>query len=184
MKKLILLALASALLLTGCGSGGVSKASENSFVSGNGAAVVIDAKDRQSAPDISGATLDGSTFNLDKSKFTVINVWASWCAPCRAEAPIFQDFASKNSNISFVGILTRDNLSAARAFTKRFAISFPTLVDDSIIVKFRGSLTPNAIPTTLVIDDKGRIAARISGAVTVAGLQKVLEKVIGAPVNA
>lgn len=184
MKKLILLALASALLLTGCGSGGVSKASENSFVSGNGAAVVIDAKDRQSAPDIFGSTLDGSTFTLDKSKFTVINVWASWCAPCRAEAPIFQDFASKNSNISFVGILTRDNLSAARAFTKRFAISFPTLVDDSIIVKFRGSLTPNAIPTTLVIDDKGRIAARISGAVTVAGLQKVLEKVIGAPVNA
>ncbi len=184
MKKLFLVAIASTLFLTGCGSGGVSKASENSFVSGNGAAVVIDAKNRQVAPDISGKTLDGTSFTLDKSRFTVINVWASWCAPCRAEAPIFQDFASKNSSISFVGILTRDNLSAARAFTQRFAITFPSLVDDSLIVKFRGSLTPNAIPTTLVIDNQGKIAARISGAVTVAGLQKVLEKVIGAPVYA
>jgi len=184
MKKLFAVAISATLLLTGCGSGGLSKASENSFVSGNGAAVVIDAKDRQIAPVISGKTLDGSTFSLDRSKFTVINVWASWCAPCRAEAPIFQDFASKNSNISFVGILTRDNLSAARAFTQRFAISFPSLIDDSLIVKFRGSLTPNAIPTTLVIDNKGRIAARISGAVTVAGLKKVLEEVVGAPVNA
>jgi thiol-disulfide isomerase/thioredoxin len=101
MKKLSVIAISATLLLTGCGSGGLSKASENSFVSGNGAAVVIDAKDRQVAPAISGKTLDGSTFTLDASKFTVINVWASWCAPCRAEAPIFQQLVPLLSDLQF-----------------------------------------------------------------------------------
>jgi thiol-disulfide isomerase/thioredoxin len=183
MKRLITTLVISALLLTGCGSGGLSKASEKSFVAGSGAAVVIKAADRQSAPGISGETLDGSTYTMDKSKVTVINIWASWCAPCRAEAPIFQDFATKNPDIKFLGILTRDNVSAARSFTERFKITYPTLVDDSLILKFRGSLTPNAIPTTLILDSKGRIAARISGATTVAGLRKVLEEVIGAPLH-
>ncbi len=183
MKKLVAALSASALLLTGCGSGGLSKASENSFVSGSGAAVIIKEEKRQSAPAISGETLSGGSYSIDKSKVTVVNVWASWCAPCRAEAPIFQDFATKNPDISFVGILTRDNLSAARSFTERFKITFPTLIDDSLIIKFRGTLTPNAIPTTLIIDNKGRIAARISGATTVAGFRKVLEAVIGSPVN-
>jgi len=183
MKRLIAVLSVSALLLSGCGSGGLSSASEKSFVSGTGAATLIKEGDRQLAPDISGATLDGSIYTINKSKVTVVNVWASWCAPCRAEAPIFQDFAMKNPEIELVGILTRDNLSAARSFTQRFKISFPTLIDDSLILKFRGSLTPNAIPTTLILDNQGRIAARISGATTVAGLRKVLEAVIGSPIH-
>jgi len=183
MKKLIATLVVSALLLTGCGSGGLSKASEKSFVAGSGAAIVIKPADRQSAPDISGETLAGATYTIDKSKVTVINIWASWCAPCRAEAPIFQDFATKNPDIKFLGILTRDNVSAARSFTQRFNITYPTLVDDSLILKFRGALTPNAIPTTLILDSNGRIAARISGATTVAGLRKVLEVVAGAPLH-
>lgn len=183
MKKLFISLVAGALLLTGCSSGGTSKSSENSFVSGNGAATFIPVNDREAAPNISGATLDGTTFTLDKSRITVINVWASWCSPCRAEAPIFQDFATKNPQIQFLGILTRDNLSAARAFTKRFEITYPTLTDDSIIASFRGKLTPNAIPTTLILDNNGRIALRISGGVTVAGLRKSLEKVAGESLN-
>ena len=60
---------------------------------------------------------------------------------------------------------------------KRFGITYPTLIDDSILTKFRDSLTPNAIPTTLIIDTHGKVAARVSGAVTVAGLSTLLEKV-------
>ncbi|CAB4532563.1 unannotated protein [freshwater metagenome] len=183
MKKLIAGIAISTLLLTSCGSGGLSKASEKSFVSGSGAAVVIAEENRVRAPKISGETLDGSNYTIDQTRVTVVNVWASWCAPCRAEAPIFQDFSIKNPEIRFVGILTRDNFSSARSFTQRFGITFPTLIDDSLIVKFRGSLTPNAIPTTLILDNQGRIAARISGATTVAGFRKVLEEVTGSAIN-
>jgi thiol-disulfide isomerase/thioredoxin len=173
----------SLLLLTSCSSGGVSKPSENAFVSGNGAAVVIKEADRKPAPDISGTTLDGTTVALVKNKVTVLNIWASWCSPCRAEAPVLQDFAAKNSDIQFAGIITRDNLSSARAFVQRFKLSYPDFIDDSLIARFRGSLTPNAIPTTLIIDSKWRVAARISGETTVAALSSLLQAVMGkAPV--
>jgi thiol-disulfide isomerase/thioredoxin len=170
---------ASLTLLTSCSSGGLSKPSENAFVSGNGAAVVIKEADRKPAPDISGATLDGTTLALDKTKVTVINVWASWCSPCRAEAPVLQDFAAKNPDIQFAGIITRDNLSSAKAFVERFKLTYPDFTDDSMITRFRGSLTPNAIPTTLIIDSKWRVAARISGETTVAALSSLLQAVMG-----
>ena len=182
MKKLLI--LISVLALTGCSTGGLSKANESSFVSGNGSAVVIKESDRKLAPEISGQVLYGSNLTIAKGKVTVLNVWASWCSPCRAEAPTLQDFAMKNPNINFVGILTRDNLSAAQSFVTRFEITYPSFVDDSLIAKFRGTLPANAIPTTLVIDDKGRVAARISGEATVAMLSQVLSKVYGGPVNA
>ena len=75
-------------------------------------------------------------------------------------------------------LLTRDNLSSARAFVKRFAISYPTLTDDAILVKFRGQLSPNAIPTTLVLDKQNRIAARISGEITVLALENIIKKLL------
>jgi thiol-disulfide isomerase/thioredoxin len=113
----------------------------------------------------------------------VVNVWASWCSPCRAEAPTLEEFAINNPDIQFVGILTRDNLSSAQSFVKRFGLTYPTLIDDAIISSFRGSLPANAIPTTIVIDADGRVAARISGQVTVSSMRDVLEKVSGSDIN-
>ena len=182
MKKIF--ALATVLLLTGCSSGGLSKANENAFVSGNGSAIIIKEADRKPAPEITGEILTGGSLALLKNKVTVLNIWASWCSPCRAEAPTLEDFAVKNPQIQFAGILTRDNLTSALRFTERFNISYPTFIDDSIIAKFQSSLSANAIPTTLILDAKGRVAARISGQATVALLQKVLSKVSGGPINA
>jgi len=182
MKKFAI--FASLILLTSCSSGGLSKPNESSFVSGNGSAVFIKELARKPAPKISGETLAGGQFSADPTRITVVNVWASWCAPCRAEAPTLESFYLKNPKIQFVGILTRDNLSAAQSFTKRFNLTYPTLVDDSMIAAFRGTLPANAIPTTIIIDAKGRVAARISGEVTVAVLQDLLTKVSGESINA
>ncbi len=179
----LILALAATLLLTSCSTGGLSSDSEKSYVSGNGAAILIKEPLRKSAPNISGETLGGGKFNYEIGKVTVVNVWASWCSPCRAEAPILSAFASKNPEIQFVGILTRDNLSSALSFVNRFNLTYPTLIDDAIIASFKGSLAANAIPTTLIIDAKGRVAARISGEVTVALMRELLEKVSGDKVN-
>jgi thiol-disulfide isomerase/thioredoxin len=182
MKKLVL--LTAVLLLTSCSTGGLSKQNESSFVSGSGSAVFIAMPDRKPAPKISGLTLTGKEFTNSHSVATVVNVWASWCAPCRAEAPTLESFALKNQNIQFVGILTRDNLTSAQGFVKRFNITYPTLVDDSIIASFRGSLPANAIPTTIIIDSAGRVAARISGEITVAMLKDLLTRITGGAINA
>jgi peroxiredoxin len=94
------------------------------------------------------------------------------------------DFSEKNPQIQFVGIVTRDNISAAKAFANRFNMKYPTFVDDALINKFQGSIPANGIPTTLVIDKSGHVAARISGATTVGNFKRILEEVSGEPVNA
>jgi thiol-disulfide isomerase/thioredoxin len=107
----------------------------------------------------------------------VLNVWASWCSPCRAEAPALQELSEAHPEVQFLGVLTRDSLVAARAFVDRFKITYPSLADDGILLKFHGQLTPNAIPTTLIIDSEGKIAARISGEVTYSALEDLIERV-------
>ena len=168
----------SSLLLTSCSGGGLSTSSENSYVSGNGSAIYIKQSDRRVAPKFSGETLTTGDITLSSSKVSVINVWASWCAPCRAEAPLLQEFSIQYPQVQFAGVLTRDNISSAKAFYDNFNLTYPTFIDDSILVDFKGSLIPNAIPTTLIIDKQGKVAVRISGEATVATLKKMLEMVI------
>jgi thiol-disulfide isomerase/thioredoxin len=173
-KSLIVLFLA--ITLTGCGGGGSSVA-EESFVSGDGAITFIKADDRKISPKISGMTLSGQTYTYQKNKVAVVNVWASWCSPCRAEAPTLVALAKKYNYVEFIGILTRDNPANAEAFERRFKIPYPTVIDDSILAGFKGSLSANAIPTTVILDNQGRVAARISGVVTVASLSQLIERV-------
>ena len=166
------------LLLTGCSGGGISAQNENSFVAGSGNAVFLKKSERKVAPNISGKTLTSGVKTLRTDQVTVINVWASWCAPCRAEAPLLQDFSIKYPQVQFAGILTRDNLSSAKAFYENFELTYPTFIDDALLIGFRGSIIPNAIPTTLIIDKNGKVAVRISGEATVATFKKLLDKVL------
>jgi thiol-disulfide isomerase/thioredoxin len=175
MKKFALL-IALAIALTGCGGGGTSS-SEESFVSGDGSTTFIKIEDRKIAPAITGLTLSGTNYTYTKDKVAVVNVWASWCSPCRAEAPTLTSLANKYTDVAFIGILTRDNPANAEAFARRFKLPYPTLIDDSILIGFKGSLPANAIPSTVILDKKGRVAARISGVITVASLTQLIERV-------
>jgi thiol-disulfide isomerase/thioredoxin len=165
-----------AFALTACSGGGTS-ASEESFVSGDGSTTFIKVSDRKIAPAITGMTLSGKNYTYQKDRVAVVNVWASWCSPCRAEAPTLVALANKYKDVAFIGILTRDNPANAEAFERRFKIPYPTVIDDSILLGFKGSLPANAIPTTVILDKSGYVAARISGVVTVASLSKLIEKV-------
>jgi hypothetical protein len=91
---------------------------------------------------------------------------------------VLQEFSINYPEVQFAGILTRDNISSAKAFYENFKLTYPTFTDDSILLGFGGSLIPNAIPTTLIIDKDGKVAVRISGEITVAGLKKMLDKVL------
>jgi thiol-disulfide isomerase/thioredoxin len=122
-------------------------------------------------------TLSGKNFTFTKGSVAVVNVWASWCSPCRAEEPTLSALSQKYSDVQFIGILTRDNPVNAEAFNRKRGTPYPTLIDDSILIGFRKSLPANAIPTTVVIDRDGNVAARISGSVTVASLSNLIEEV-------
>lgn len=175
MKK-VSLSLAALLLLTGCGNSGTS-AAEESFIAGNGATTYIAIDKRIESPRLSGMTLLGENYSLPKGAIAVVNVWASWCSPCRAEEPTLAALVKKYPDINFVGILTRDNPVNAEAFVRKNKSPYPTLIDDSVLVGFSKSLPANAIPTTLVLDRDGLVAGRISGVVTIASLSELIEKI-------
>jgi thiol-disulfide isomerase/thioredoxin len=173
LKKLAAI-LVLALTLSSCGNS--TQVASKSYVAGNGTVTFIEPKDRKIGPTFSGTTLDGENFELPHGGIVVVNVWASWCAPCRAEAPTLAALANKYKGVVFVGVLTRDSEVAARAFQNRFNLPYPTLVDDSVLLGFRDTLSANAIPSTILMDPKGRVAARISGEITVASLSDLIEK--------
>ena len=173
-KLLILLCLP---LLIACSSNGVTSGDEQAFISGNGVATYISPDKRKVAPEISGPTLSGGSFQAEPGKLLVLNVWASWCSPCRAEAGALQELSLAYPEVQFLGVLTRDTRVAAQSFVVRFGITYPSLADDSILLELHGQLIPNAIPTTLIIDSESRVAARISGEATYSSLKELIEKI-------
>ncbi|MEJ1196772.1 MULTISPECIES: TlpA family protein disulfide reductase [unclassified Streptomyces] len=177
-------AAAVALLATACGSGGTSGGGGNTgFVTGADGISTVDKGERADAPDLSGETVDGGHVDVDdyKGKVVVLNVWGSWCPPCRAEAKnfekVYQDV--KDQGVQFVGINTRDTSTGpARAFEKEFGVSYPSLYDPAgkLMLRFeKGTLNPQAIPSTLIIDREGKVAARTLQALSEEKLRKMLE---------
>ena len=98
-KLLILLCLP---LLIACSSNGVTSGDEQAFISGNGVATYISPDKRKVAPEISGPTLSGGSFQAEPGKLLVLNVWASWCSPCRAEAGALQELSIAYPEVQFL----------------------------------------------------------------------------------
>jgi thiol-disulfide isomerase/thioredoxin len=168
------LIVVTALTLTACGGG--SSIAEESFIEGSGAVTVIKSEERKAAPALSGLTLTGKTFIFNPGKVAVVNVWASWCSPCRAEIPTLIELSRQYPEVQFMGILTRDNPVNAEALARRLDMPYPTFIDDSLLIGFKSTLPANAIPSTVLIDKNGNVAARISGEVTLASLSKLIRK--------
>ncbi|MFE1247511.1 TlpA family protein disulfide reductase [Streptomyces sp. NPDC058735] len=180
-------AAAAALTLSACGSGGTSGGGgDTNFVLGEDGIATADKGERADAPDLSGRTVDGKQLNVDdyKGKVVVVNVWGSWCPPCRAEAPGFQKVSQdlKDQGVQFVGINTRDTgTGPALAFEKAYGVTYPSLYDPTgkLMLRFeRGTLNPQAIPSTLVLDRQGRIAARSLQALSEEKLRKMIAPVL------
>jgi thiol-disulfide isomerase/thioredoxin len=180
-------AAVAALVLSACGSGGTSGGSGNSnFVAGKDGISTVAKGSRAEAPDLSGPTVDGKQLDVKdyKGKIVVVNVWGSWCPPCRAEAPNFvkvaKDTAAKG--VQFVGINTRDaNISLAQAFEKQQGVTYPSLYDPTskLLLRFKkGTLNLQTIPSTIVIDRDGKIAARTLQALSEDKLREMLAPVL------
>jgi thiol-disulfide isomerase/thioredoxin len=135
---------------------------------GSGVAVVPEAE-RPPLPAFSGRTLDGKELDLAslRGRPLVLNFWASWCGPCRAEQQGLE-LASRTlagRDVRMVGVNIRDDRGAAASYLEEFGVGYPSLFDRPAVLSARlGALGPQAPPYTLVVDAKGRVAARVFGA--------------------
>lgn len=145
---------------------------------------IIPEGQRAMTAEVSGQTLTGDRWSLSDQRghVVVLNVWASWCAPCRDEAPVLAGVARSRAvdGVRFAGIDIRDRDDAARAFEARYGITYPSLVDRDvrILLQLR-DLPPSVIPSTLVVDARGRVAGWIIGRVTSTALNLVIDAAIG-----
>ena len=165
-------ALAAMLILAACASTGADEQTPSAGqvgypeVARNLTRVPPD--QRKELPTVSGPAL-GSNQTIStqdfRGKVVVINVWGSWCPPCRKEAPDLQAASVETKDIAqFVGITSKDyDPAPAEAFVRSFEITYPSIYDPTgkVLLAFAGELPPSAIPTTMIIDRQGRLAVRV-----------------------
>ncbi|MFF5445846.1 TlpA family protein disulfide reductase [Streptomyces sp. NPDC012888] len=181
--------LASALTLTACSDGGKTTGSAGgNYVTGPSGISTVARGERVEAPKLDGETVDGKTLDTStlKGKVVVLNVWGSWCPPCRGEAPYFKkvsdELAAAGKDVAFVGINTRDNSKQnAINFEQDYGITYPSLFDPDgkLMLRFpKGTLNPQAIPSTIVVDKEGKIAARALVAVNEKQLRQMIDPLL------
>lgn len=166
--------LCAAALAAGCGPGKPLVTSSGSTSVANPYPVGVTAyasASRVAMPPLSGTTLDGRRLAVAdlRGHVVIINIWASWCEPCKSESPALVAAAKSTSGLGvrFVGIDEADQAPAATRFLRAIGSTYPHLVD--VDGRLLGQMTrwlPQAVPGTLVLDSQGRVAARVIGPVT------------------
>ncbi|GHI88120.1 hypothetical protein Sxan_54840 [Streptomyces xanthophaeus] len=184
--------VAGAMTLTSCiGSDDGDKpngSAGGNYVTGPSGISTVARGERTDAPKLDGETVAGETLDTTtlKGKVVVLNVWGSWCPPCRGEAKYFakvsKELADAGQDVSFVGINTRDNSKQnATAFEENYGITYPSLYDPDgkLMLRFpKGTLNPKAIPSTIVLDKEGKIAARALVAVNEEQLRSMIDPLL------
>jgi len=172
--KRLLPAAVILLLLAGCSADPLAAQYESgtnqNYISGDGTLTVIAPDDRGDPIAFETQTDAGEPVTSAdyEGEVVVINFWYAACPPCRVEAPdleaLHQEFDGEGA--SFLGVNVRDQAETAAGFEKEFGITYPSVIDTNdgtMLLAFAGTVAPNAVPTTLVIDKQGRVAARFLG---------------------
>ena len=132
------------------------------------------ASDRPAAVPVSVPRLSGVgelTVGRPAARPTVVNLWASWCGPCRDEMPAVERFAKAHPDVRVVGVAIDDAPDAARQFARELEVTFPLGIDRDDRVGDAYGVT--GLPTTLFLDRQGRLAATWAGPVTEAELGRI-----------
>lgn len=177
-----LAAAALALFLVGCAAEPLAErlaaAEPKGYVSGDGTITEFSLAERGNAVEFGGETDSGALSSADTAgRVTVVNFWFAACAPCRAEAPILAAVHAELPDVVFVGVNVRDSAENAAAFERDYGIAYPSILDrdsGAAQLAFAGELAPNAVPSTLILDEEGRVAARVLGAVESASVLREL----------
>jgi thiol-disulfide isomerase/thioredoxin len=172
-RALVAGAAICALTLTGCSSDPLAEqyreGSNKNYIAGDGSVTEILVENRGEPITFSGTTETGEKVSSQQylGNVLVVNFWYAGCAPCRAEAgdleEVYQETAP--SGVSFLGVNVRDQAATAVSFNERFGVTYPSIMDQNgqAQLSFASQVPPNAVPTTLVLDAQGRVAARILG---------------------
>lgn len=174
------LAAAAALLLVGSLAGCTAdplaeqyaSGSTQNYISGDGSVTTIAVGEREEPVHFEGVTSEGDAVSSNdfEGEVLVINFWYAACPPCRVEAPDLEKLhvSLEGEGVSFLGVNVRDQADTARTFETETGVTYPSVIDandGNLLLAFAGTVAPNAVPTTLVIDKKGRVAARFLGQV-------------------
>jgi thiol-disulfide isomerase/thioredoxin len=153
----------------GGGAGLVPEAGTGQVEQVDPGVAVVPGDQRRPLPAFAGRTLDDQQIDLAslRGRPLVLNFWASWCGPCRAEQEGLE-LAAKTlagRDVRMVGVNIRDDEGAASSYLREFDVGYPSLFDRPAVLSARlGALGPQAPPYTLVVDAEGRVAARVFGA--------------------
>lgn len=189
MRSVVLTAALAVVALAGCGAGKGAVSTDSGterFLAGDGVATYVTPARREAAPDLSGTTLTGAALALADllPGPVVVNVWGSWCAPCKSEQPGLERVATgtRSQGVRFLGIDVRDpSRTPALRHVARFGVTYPSLYDPSsrLLTHFR--IPAKTIPTTYVLDRSGRVAVYVYGPIDETGLRSLLDRVLAEP---
>ena len=182
----VLLALGMMAALSGCSRDTLAdqfRAGDNKmYISGDGSVTEFQGK-KFVSEGWTSVTSDGQTLSSEglNGHVTVLNFWYAGCAPCRAEAPDLQQLSEQFKEVQFVGVNVRDSAATAAAFERKFGVTYPSILDANsgdVVLAFTGVVTPQAVPTTLVIDKQGKVSARVLGRVDPSTLKALIQTVV------
>jgi thiol-disulfide isomerase/thioredoxin len=176
--KLRIIAVTAALLmltLSGCTADDTladqyADGSGDGYISGDGSLTEIPVTERGEPVVFAGTDERGEPISSDDlaGSVSVVNFWYAACPPCRVEIPDLIALSEEYTDVPFIGVNIFDGADVATSFATNFGVPYPSILDaDTAAVQlaFAGLIAPNAVPTTLVLDREGRVAARISGIV-------------------
>jgi len=141
---------------------------------------------RPRVPVLTGKTLGGTSLSTSTylGKVLVLNAWASWCEPCQQESPALARIAAKfkPQGIEFLGLDEEDTIANATAFATKAGTSYPHLVDEKgdLLASLR-QLPTSGIPSTLVLDRQGQVAARVIGVIHESEFEQLLRSIATEP---
>lgn len=142
----------------------------------------------QALPDVTMSGLNGADRSLSsfRGRRLIINVWASWCGPCRAEAASLERFAwsSAGAKYTVIGVSTDDYRDAAQRWLKQSNATLSHFIDRALVLE--NLLGASRIPLTVLVDEQGRVVARVQGAREwdTAPLRELIEREYAAFVSA
>ena len=180
------IAVGTAVVLSACSENDEladQAGSDQGYVSGSGVVSRVPAEDRGEPLDLSFETLDGKSMSLADLRPTpvVVNLWYAACPPCRKEAPDLKSVSEElGDKVQFLGVNVRDQEAAANAFIQSFQVPYPNMLDSNgeMVSLLSGVLPPQATPSTVILDAKGRAAARVVGEVDASTLKGLVEDVL------
>ena len=187
-RVLLALAVVGLALLTGCSSGSGDDGGFQFVAPGGQTQISYPEAQRRPLAPVAGDSLLAAGRSISsaqsRGQVVVVNIWGSWCGPCRGEAPALEQVAAASAprGVTFLGVDVRDDRDAAADFVRSRGITYPSIFDPpgrSLLVL--SGYPRNAVPSTIVLDRAHRVAAVFLTAVLASDLQPVVDRIAAEP---